>query len=1050
MNQEEKTRAELARELDQLELKISELERSENVRRQAEEALKKEQEKFRIVAEKSPLGMCIVGKDGRYLYLNPKFTEVFGYTLEDIPRGEVWFKKAFPDPEYRSRVINAWFQDLKEVRPGDVRTQTFTVACKDGSEKVICFRPVTMETGEQFVIYEDITVQKQAEEALRKSETNFRTLVGHIPQRIFLKDRNSVFITCNENFSRDLGIEINDIDGKTDFDFFTPELAEKYRADDQRILKSGDIEVFEEKYILKGQERWVRTTKAPYRYENDRIVGVLGVFEDITERKRAELALEGQLHFLRQLLDTIPIPIFYKDVQGVFRGCNGAFEKFVGLTREQVVGKTVFEAYPQDLAEIYHQKDLELFHHPGVQVYETSFPHADGTRHDIIFNKATYLDANGRVAGLTGAILDIAEQKRAKEILRESEERFRRVFEEGPIGMCMAGPDYRFTKANKAFCRMIGYTEQELAAMTFKDITHPEHIDRDAESVKKLKAGEIPVYRTEKRYLRKNGETVWADATITVMRDPAGGVLHFLSFIEDITERKRVEEAFRESEDRYRDLVESSRDLICTHDLKGNVLSVNAEPLRILGYKRDVVSKMNLRDILIPERRNEFDDYLRTIKETGKADGLMVTLTARGEKRIWEYHNTLRTEGVPEPIVRGMAHDVTERLRAEKEKTRLESQILQSQKMEAIGTLAGGIAHDFNNLLTSIIGYGNLLQMDMDDDDPRKLHLNQILTASEKAANLTQSLLAFSRKQVMELKPWELNGILKGIEKLLKRLLTEDIEFRVIPADRDIMAMVDVIQIDQVLMNLATNARDAMPKGGKLLIKADEVQLGSDFIHAHGYGRPGHYALISVADTGIGMDEKTSKKIFDPFFTTKEVGKGTGLGLSIVYGIVKQHNGYITVESIPNRGTVVNIFLPAVKAREEEIEPAEKVPEGGTETILVTEDNREVRKLVREVLTRKGYTVIEAEDGEEAVRKFLDHQQVIDLLLLDVVMPKKNGKEVYEEISRIKPQVKVLFTSGYTGDVIFNKGIHDDSVDFISKPLSPKELLLKIREVLNK
>jgi nitrogen-specific signal transduction histidine kinase/CheY-like chemotaxis protein len=397
-----------------------------------------------------------------------------------------------------------------------------------------------------------------------------------------------------------------------------------------------------------------------------------------------------------------------------------------------------------------------------------------------------------------------------------------------------------------------------------------------------------------------------------------------------------------------------------------------------------------------------------------------------------------------------LIEDITQRKIAEKEKARLESQLLQAQKMEAIGTLAGGIAHDFNNLLTTIIGYGNLLQMDMDTDDPRRLHLNQILSASEKAAALTQSLLAFSRKQVMELKTWRLNSILKGIGKLLKRLLTEDIEFEVVLADDDITTLVDITQIDQVLINLATNARDAMPRGGKLVITAGALELGSDFIQAHGCGRPGKYAVISVSDNGFGMDAKTRGKIFDPFFTTKEVGKGTGLGLSIVYGIIKQHNGYITVDSAPDKGTVVTIYLPLVEILEEPIKTALEEPRGGTETILVTEDSQEVRRLVREVLGRYGYRVIEAADGQEGVEKFLKHKEAVALLLLDVVMPKKNGKEVYEEIIRVKPEVKTLFTSGYTGDVVLSKGIHDDSVDFISKPLSPRELLFKVREVLDK
>jgi len=338
----------------------------------------------------------------------------------------------------------------------------------------------------------------------------------------------------------------------------------------------------------------------------------------------------------------------------------------------------------------------------------------------------------------------------------------------------------------------------------------------------------------------------------------------------------------------------------------------------------------------------------------------------------------------------------------------------------------------------------------MDEDDPLRIYVERMLVSSEKAVNLTQSLLAFSRKQVIKLQPQTVSTIIRGIEKILQRLLTEDIELKVMTADKDITILADLTQIDQVLLNLATNARDAMPKGGVLLIETEEVQIDHEFTRSHGYGEPGDYALISVTDSGTGMDEMTKQKIFEPFFTTKEVGKGTGLGLSIVYGIVKQHNGYINVVSEPGEGTSFRIYLPATKTTAEE---ADRIPtdvEGGTETILLAEDNTDLRKLLREVLASKGYTTIEATDGEAALELFLEHKDSIDLLILDVVMPKKNGKEVFDEVRKVQPGVKALFTSGYTGDVVLDKGVHDGVVDFIQKPLSPNELLLKVRTVLDK
>jgi CheY-like chemotaxis protein len=371
--------------------------------------------------------------------------------------------------------------------------------------------------------------------------------------------------------------------------------------------------------------------------------------------------------------------------------------------------------------------------------------------------------------------------------------------------------------------------------------------------------------------------------------------------------------------------------------------------------------------------------------------------------------------------------------------------------MEAVGQLAGGVAHDFNNILTAIIGYANLLLMKMPDRESGRAFVEQILSASERAAHLTHSLLAFSRKQIIDLRPVSLNEIISRVEKLLGRVIGEDIEFKTWLADADLPVLADSIQIEQVLMNLAANARDAMPDGGMLLIVTEPLELGEEFVRAHSYGKPGRYAYMAVTDTGVGMDEKTRNRIFEPFFTTKEVGKGTGLGLSMVYGIVKQHNGYITVDSEPGKGTTFKIYLPLVRPSAEEKNTKQPAAAArGTETVLLAEDDVAVRNLTRSVLEDFGYRVIEAADGEEAVRKFGENKGAVDLLVLDIIMPKKNGKEAYQEIRKIQPDIRALFTSGYTADIVHKKGILDTGLDFVLKPITPTEFLKKVREVLDR
>jgi signal transduction histidine kinase/CheY-like chemotaxis protein len=412
------------------------------------------------------------------------------------------------------------------------------------------------------------------------------------------------------------------------------------------------------------------------------------------------------------------------------------------------------------------------------------------------------------------------------------------------------------------------------------------------------------------------------------------------------------------------------------------------------------------------------------------------------EKRVY-----IRTSELAEANVQ-LKNDI-------KERKKLEDQLRHSQKMEAVGTLTGGIAHEFNNILTAIIGCGELLHEEMDKDTALRTYVDVIQVSSERAANLTKSLLAYSRKQITHLEPIHINRITIKVEKLLSRIIGENIKLETILTEEDATVLADSAQIEQVLMNLATNSRDAMPNGGTLTITTEVVEMKNEFITAHGFGKPGKYVILSVTDTGEGIAKDTKERIFEPFFTTKDVGKGTGLGLSMVYGILQMHKGYINVSSEDGKGTTFNLYLPVhlpsfrEEAEEIETEVAELKPIIGSETILYAEDDTEVRRLFKASLEKFGYNVIEAIDGEDAQEKFMEHQDKVDLILFDMVLPKKNGREVYDEIKKIKPDIKALFISGYTEDEIMNKhGIFDD-LHFISKPVSPKDLAGKVRECLD-
>jgi len=425
-------------------------------------------------------------------------------------------------------------------------------------------------------------------------------------------------------------------------------------------------------------------------------------------------------------------------------------------------------------------------------------------------------------------------------------------------------------------------------------------------------------------------------------------------------------------------------------------------------------------------------------------------------------------EGKPAGLV-GVVLDITDLRQSEEEKQRLGAQLFQAQKMEAVGQLAGGIAHEFNNILTAILGYAHLLKKNMPIDDPLCFYVGNITLSSERAARLTRDLLAFSRKQKIEAKLLDLNELLDKTKPLLSMMIGEDVELTVSLSDEPTRVMADSGLLSQVLVNLAVNARDAMPEGGLLSMSTGLAWKDEPFSHAHGSAEPGHYGVIHVSDVGTGMDPKTRERIFEPFFTTKEVGKGTGLGLSMVYGIIDQHKGCIDVSSEIGTGTTFSIYLPVTMAEEVPQKTAGKRaphPEtadhgsdpaawhcqpvadrypSGTEMVLVAEDDYSVRTLTKNLLQENGYTVIEAVNGEEAIHKFMDHAGEIQLLLLDVIMPKKNGWEAYDTIRRVRPDISVIFMSGYTADVFLQRAIPEEEMNVLAKPIPPGDLLQAIR-----
>lgn len=512
----------------------------------------------------------------------------------------------------------------------------------------------------------------------------------------------------------------------------------------------------------------------------------------------------------------------------------------------------------------------------------------------------------------------------------------------------------------------------------------------------------------------------------------------------EIEERSRAEAALRTSEEQYRTLVDNVNvGVYRSTPAQGQYIQANPAMARMFGYDSVEEFQKVVVTSLYPSPYDRYA-FVEDLHAHGYVKNRELTMRRKDGTDIWCSTNaTAKFDESGDLVwIDGILEDITER-------KRLEEQLHQSQKMEAIGTLAGGVAHDFNNILTAIMGYGDLIRMRIDANSPVRGYIDEVLSAAERAAVLTQSLLAFSRKQSISPRPIDLNNVVKRFDRLLRRVIGEDIDFRTMLAPEVLTVMADSGQLEQVLMNLATNARDAMPEGGIFTMKTERVEYADAVPGSYLTLKPGAYAVISVTDSGYGMDEGTVQRIFDPFFTTKEPGKGTGLGLSIVYGIIKQHGGEIAVSSEPQRGTTFTIYLPLTRELcIQEYDISALPPVGGDETVLIAEDDGVVRDYMRNVLEGYGYTVLSAVDGEDAVLQYRKHQEDISLLILDVVMPKKNGREAFNAICELDNAKPVIFSSGYAADLLIKKGALREGSLFLSKPVPPRLLLEKVREAL--
>jgi PAS domain S-box-containing protein len=878
--------------------------------------------------------------------------------------------------------------------------------------------------------------RRRAEEALRLSEIKFSRAFANNPAAIALtRLEDGVVLEVNNTWLDLCGFSRGEIIGRSARMMWpsTGDAADFVR----RLREQGVLRGHEQEFRKKSGEIFVvQMSSQALTFNHEQLV--LSTLVDVTARKKAEAALLVSDAKWRSYLENAPVGILVADADGRHVEANRAAEELLGYPPGGLLGTGVGDLAAPENGEPLKRHLAELAN-LGQSGGQFLLRRKDGSLIWALVRASRLAEG-----GLLGIFQNITELKLAEAALRQSEEQFRATFELASIGMAQADPQTRrFVRVNRKMCEITGYSAAELLQLTPRDLTHPDDWEPERDHFDSVIRGERPSHHTEKRYLRRDGTVAWVNVNMTVIRDADGKPVRTLAAIEDITARKEAER------ERVRLLTafEQTAESIVLTDPDGTILHVNPAFEKVSGYTRQEVIGRNPR--ILKSGRHEAAFYHQlwdTIKKGEAWHGHLVN--KRKDGSLFEEDATIspiRDSGGKIVNYMAIKLDVSREVA-------LEAQFRQSQKMDAIGRLAGGVAHDFNNILQVIT-----MQVEM-TPAAEKLSpdvaesLREIRAAAERAANLTRQLLLFSRQQVMQKQDVDLNEVVTNLSKMLHRIIGEDVQLQLSLHPAPLFTHADAGMLDQVLLNLAVNARDAMPGGGRLLVATHEIELDEEHARLYPEAVPGRYACLNVSDSGIGIPPDVMPRIFDPFFTTKEAGKGTGLGLATVFGIVKQHGGWIKVQSTPGLGTHFQIFLPACATPPVETTGAairQKAP-GGTETILLAEDDPALRPLTRTLLERHGYRVLEAASGVEAIKIWRDHRQEVALLLSDIVMPGGlSGQQLARLLREQNPQLKIIYTSGYSAEIAGHELELRSGENFVSKPFSPNRLLETIRQCLD-
>ena len=944
--------------------------------------------------------------------------------------------------------------------------------------------------------------KRDSDLALSQSHNLLEAVVAGASDAVFVKDRHGRILSANAEYARIAGVSsAEEAVGKTDEELLPPEILGRVRDSERSIIETGEDATLELDLLVDGVRRSFLMLKSPYRDADGRIVGVLGIGRDITARKPVEQALKRSNELLSAIATAQSEFIAERDSDAVFERLLGVLlsvtESEYGFIGEVMYTdndvpflktRAITDIAWDDATRAFYEANAPA----GLQFHnlDTLFGHALKTGEVVIANDpgtdprsgglpqghppldaflAVPLRKGDNMIGLLGIanrpggydaelvnllhplvstaanIVDMwrsnERRKAVEKALRESEAQFRAVFEEAVLGITLIAADGSIQDANPAALGMFGLTGDEIRGATIESLTVPEDVAFSLKYFRDQVAGKFDTLQFEKRYLRKDGEAFTARVVAFVVRDDEGNHKFIVAMIDDITERKKAEDALRESEERFRSLVELLPEAV--HVNRDNrIVFANSKAVELYGAGSvDRLLGMETDEFVHPGDRALVRVRRAQVMEIGGALPLAEIRQRRLDGSFFEgesHITRVNWDGQPAALV--FVRDITERKRAEE-------RLRRSQRLEAVGQLTGGVAHDFNNLLAIILGNAELLNERLGDDAMAET----VIRAANRGGELTRRLLAFSRQQALQPEIVDLNAIVAGMTEVLRRTLGERIEI----ASEAVVGVwpveVDPGQFENALLNLSINARDAMSGGGRLVIATANVTL-DDGNGADGEPAPGDYVALSVTDTGTGMSQEVSSRVFEPFFTTKEAGEGSGLGLSMVHGFVKQSGGYVTIDSEPERGTTMTLLLPraspAGPQMDQELSFEKREPRASGETVLVVEDDEAVRALAADMLENLGYRVLVAGDGA-AAETALANGGAIDLLLSDIVLPgEMSGPQIAERARRLHPDIGVLFMSGYPDHAMGGNGLPAGAPEFLTKPFRKRDLAHRVRTAI--